>query len=180
MGPLDHRLGIFVVPLLAVILAACSGASSSGSSSPSEAALAPVDPCSVFSAGDIQTALGSAPQGATKRDNMGVTDDCAWTLPSGAELHVTFFNPVGAAKFYTPQVSSKTAREKKYEPITGLGDEAVYRDDSSAVVTVSESVEVVSGKRHFDVHYVEALGKGVGPSRETMASLARTVLAHIH
>lgn len=52
----------------------------------------------------------------------------------------------------------------------------MYRDDSTAPIHVSGSVEVVKGKRHFDLHYVDAIAKASGPSKDTMTSLARTVL----
>jgi len=120
-----------------------------------------------------------APKAVGRRENLGVTDDCSWTLSGGGDVHVTFFNPVGAAALYTPHVSARRSRDKTYEPVKGLGDEAVYRDDSSPpVIHISESVEVVKGKRHFDVHYIEAITKTSGPSKNAMVSLAGTVLAH--
>ena len=161
---------------LVSVLAACSGRSQSASSDSS--APPHIDPCSVLSQSDIRTALGAAPA-AGKRDNMGLTDDCDWTLPNGADVHVTFFNPVGAAVMYTPQVSSRTPRDKTYESISGLGDQAVYRTDATPVISVSESVEVVKGKQHFDLHYVDATPKATGPSKDTMMSLARTVLGRV-
>ena len=110
---------------------------------------------------------------------MGVTDDCSWSLPNGADIHVTFFNPVGSAASYTPQVSSRRPRDKTYEQVSGLGDQAVYREDSSPAISVSESVEVVKGKRHFDLHYVDATAKAGGPSKDSIVSLARTVLGQL-
>jgi hypothetical protein len=122
-----------------------------------------------------------APKAAGSRENLGPVDKCTWSLPGGGDVYVTFYNPVGTAMLYTPYVSSRRPGDKTYESINGLGDAAVYRDDSSPpVIPVSKSVEVVKGKRHFDVHYVDATPKASGPSRNTMVSLAGTVLAHSH
>lgn len=117
-GP-QKSLSMCAVAVLC-LLAACSRSSNSTQSETSPPAL--IDPCSVLSPGDIQAALGAAPRAAGKRDNLGVTDDCSWTLPNGADVHVTFFNPVGAAVMYTPVVSSRRPRDKTFEPISGLGD----------------------------------------------------------
>lgn len=172
-----RQLSICVGAVLVCLVAACSR---SNKAAQTESSTAPIDPCSVLSPGDIQTALGAAPKAAGKRDNMSVTDDCGWTLPSGADVHVTFFNPTGAAALYTPQVSSRQSRDKTYDSVSGVGDQAVYRDDSSPAIHVSESVEVVKDKRHFDLHYVDVLTNGGGPPKDAMVSLARTVLAHTH
>lgn len=88
-------------------------------------------------------------------------------------------NPVGAAAPYTPQVSSRRPKDKTYEQVSGLGDQALYREESSPAVSVSESVEVVRGKRHFDLHYVDSTPKAGGPSKDSIVSLARTVLGHM-
>ena len=123
--------------------------------------------------------MGTAPKAAGARENLGPVDKCSWSLPGGGDVYVTFFNPVGAAIMYTPYVSSRRPGDKTYEPVNGLGDEAVYRDDSSPpVIRVSKSVEVVKGKRHFDVQYIDATAKASGPSKNMMVSLAGTVLAH--
>jgi hypothetical protein len=161
------------------LLCAIAGCGSRSKPAQSASDSQPVNPCSVLSAADIQSTLGAAPQSAGKRDNETVTDDCDWTLPSGAEVHVTFFNAVGAAKFYTPQVSSKRPNDKTYDSVSGLGDQAVYRDESSKGISVSESVEVVKGQQHFDLHYVDAIAKTAGPSKDAMVSLARKVVAHV-
>lgn len=172
-----ERLAIVVSLMLACFLAACSGGSHSAVSTEPPPR---INPCSVLSPGDIQSAFGAAPQAAGQRDNMGLVDDCGWSLPSGADVHVSFYNPTGAAVSYTPQVSSRNARDKTYEPVAGLGNQAVYKDDSSSGVSVSETVEVVKGPQHFDVQYVDALAKSGGPSKDAMVSLARTVASHVH
>lgn len=171
----EKRLSMWAGAALVCLLAACSCNSDSAQS---DSSAPPIDPCSVLSPGDIKTAVGMPPKAAGKRENMGLVDKCGWSLSGGGDVYVTFFNPVGAAVLYTPQVSSRRPGDKTYESITGLGDEAVYRDDSAPPVDISESVEVVKGKRHFDVHYVDARPKASGPSKNTMVSLAGTVLAH--
>lgn len=173
-----HRFGAWVGAVLACVLAACSGGSGSSSA---DATLAPVNPCSVLAAGDIQSALGVSAAGDSKRDNMGVTDSCSWSLSNGADLDVTFYNPANsaAAALFTPSVSSRTPDDKSYEAVSGLGDQAVFRENSRPpIITASEVVEVVKGKRHFDVHYVVAATKASPASKDAMVSLARTVLAH--
>ena len=176
MIPLQERLGTCARVAAVCLLAACSKGSNAAQS---EAGPPPhINPCSVLTQADIQSAFHVATQ-AGKDENLGPTDDCTWSLPNGADVHVTFFNPVGAAVMYAPEVSPRTARDKTYEPVSGVGDRAIYRDDSSPVITVSESVEVVKGKQHFDVHYVDATPKAAAPSQATMESLARTVITHL-
>jgi len=177
MIPQKEQPAIVAALMLACLFAACSR-----SSGPAISTEPPprINPCSVLSPADIQSAFGAAPQAAGQRDNMGLVDDCGWSLPSGADVHVSFYNPTGAAVTYTPQVSSRNARDKTYEPVAGLGNQAVYKDDSSSGVSVSETVEVVKGPQHFDVQYVDALAKGGGPSKDAMVSLARTVASRVH
>ena len=163
--------------VVACLLAACSGKSDTAQSTTD---LVRIDPCSVLQASDIQSAFGAAPAAPGKRDNMGVVDNCTWSLSSGPDINVSFYNPVGAATTYKPVISPQTPRDKTYETVSGLGDNAVYRDDSRPpAINVSLIVEVVKGMRHFDVHYVDALAKGSGPSKDTMVSLARTVLGRV-
>lgn len=177
MIPQKERLAIVASLILVGFLAACSGGSHSAVSTEP---LQRINPCSVLSPADIQSALGAAPQAAGQRDNMGLVDDCGWTLPSGADVHLTFYNPTGAAVTFKPQVSSRGARDKTYEPVAGLGDQAVYKDESSQAISVSESVEVVKGPQRFEVHYVDALAKSPGPSKDAMVALARTAASHVH
>lgn len=142
-----------------------------------DAADVKVDPCAVLAPGDIQSALGAAPIAAGKRDNMGLVDECAWTMLDGGDLDVTFYTtPVGA-----PSISSKTARDKTYEAIAGLGSGAVYKDNSNPpVIPVSEVVEVVTDQQHFDVHYVNAAAGTGGQNKDRLIALARTILARLH
>lgn len=177
MIPPQERLATCARVVVMCLLAACSKGSNSAQS---DAGPPPhINPCSVLTQPDIQNAFHVAPRAAGKDEDLGPTDDCTWNLPNGADVHVTFFNPVGAAVTYAPEVSPRTARDKTYEPVSGVGDHAIYHDDSSPVITVSESVEVVKGKQHFDVHYVDATPKAAAPSKSTMESLARTVLTHL-
>jgi hypothetical protein len=162
--------------VLVCSLAACSHGSDSAQT---QSSVAPVNPCSALAPSDIQTALGKAPASQGSRDNMTVVDKCTWTMPSGGDVDLSFYNPVGAATMYTPQVSSRTSRDKTYETVAGLGDQAVYRDDSSPAIAVSETVEAVKGQRHFDVQYVDAEGKAGAPSKDAMVALARAVLTHV-
>lgn len=158
-------------------LAACSSSSNSGSSA---ASAKPVDPCSTLNAADIQMALGVAPMGEGKRENLGLVDSCTWNLPA-ADLSVSFYNATGAATSYAPTLSSRRSRDKTYAAVSGVGSQAVYRDDSFPPgVAISASVEVVQGNRHFDVHYVDSEGKAAAPSQDALVSLAKTVLTHAH
>lgn len=172
-----ERLATAAATLIVCLLAACSRSAGPGHAGSSGAR---VNPCSVLARGDILAALGAAPEGEGRRDNMGVVDRCSWGLPSGADVNVTFFNPVGAATLYAAQVSSRRPRDRTYEPVHGLGDQAVYRDDSSPpAISVSESVEVVQGKQHFELHYVDAGAKASAPPKDSLVSLARAVAAHV-
>lgn len=178
ISPQKKRLGTWAGTVLVCLgfLVACSRSSDSAQT---DSLPPPINPCTVLSADDIKTALGAAPKASGIRENLGPVDKCSWSVPGGGDLYVTLYNPVGAAVFYTPNVSSRRPGDKTYESINGLGDEAVYRDDSSPpVIQVSKSVEVVKGKRHFDVRYVDAITRAKGPSKNMMVSLAGTVLAH--
>ena len=57
---------------------------------------------------------------------------------------------------------------------------AGYSYAPTPAIAVSESVKVVQGNRHFDVHDVDSLGKTNAPSPEAMVSLAKSVLAELH
>jgi hypothetical protein len=59
--------------------------------------------------------------------------------------------------------------------------QAVFKDDSSPPgIAISKSVEVVQENRHFDVHYVDSLGKASATSQDALVSLAKDVLPHAH
>jgi hypothetical protein len=140
-----------------------------------QAAAAKADPCAVVSASDIQHALGLAPAGPGKRDNMGIVDSCSWDLPNAGGLFVTVFVTMAG----TPSLAPRMKNEKIYTPVSGLGNAAVYTNASRPpIFLLSETVEVVAGQRHFDVHYVNTQ-TAAGPSRGALIALARTILAHL-
>lgn len=174
MNPQKKRLSIWSSAILVCLLAACSRSSNSAQSNSSPP---PINPCSVLSPADIKAVLGTVPRASGTREDLGPIDKCSWSLPGAGDVYVTFYDQVGPASFMIPSVSPRNSDDKTYDAITGLGDQAVYRDKSS-VVNFSKTVEVVKGKRHFDVTYVDAFTKASGPSKNAMVSLAGTVLAH--
>lgn len=109
-----------------------------------------------------------------------MTDKCSWDLANGAGLAVTFYNPSGAAAFYTPTISSRRPDDKTYDSVDGLGDHAVFRENPRPpIISAAESVEVVKGKRHFDVQYVVVSVTHASPAtKDGLLSVARAVLAH--
>lgn len=130
--------------------------------------------CSLLTAGEIQTAVGAAPQGPGDSKRVGVSRSCGWTLADEGLLvaNVLVYRDTAAAsrgyldieQTYTPST-----------PVTGVGERASFHTATSSVSN-EVNLTVLVGKATLTLNHTK---RGSVAGQTQLTGLAQKALARI-
>jgi len=148
------------IALLLLLGSGCAGAASpppSGASNPADSAAASIggsggssatrDACTLLTTDEIGSATGVDVTGINDELGLPRSTYCQWDLEAGVNVEGVPFDRLVAVNFYAGRSSfeavATTATDA--EPITGIGDQALWSSDS---------VHVLKGDNHFAIGVV--------------------------
>jgi hypothetical protein len=174
-----------VIALLLLVGSGCAGAGTAPPSAASQAvssgaasvtgsggASVARDACALLTNDEIEAATGVAVTGINDELGLPRSNYCQWDLESGVNELGVPFDRLAAMTFYAGKSSFETVATTATdaEPITGIGDRALWSSDS---------VHVLKGDIHFAVGVVlhqpgdedSALAAAERDAEETLAKL---------
>lgn len=157
------------VPPATITAAATASPAAAGAAS---AQSSQIDPCTLASAAEIQSALGTGVAGSGTSANGG----CEWKLANGSRLHVQDYG-VAAEESYQMMLRASCGTNIHCEPIAGLGKQATYREWADGKVILERSVLV---RLPDDIVEITQSKSDNGPpaSKDALLGLARIVAGH--